>query len=158
MIDFVRVGTNISNLRKSNNYSQEDLAKKLYVTRQALSKWENGVSVPSIDSLLEICRIFAVSFEKLLGLNENAKIIVDENNIFKNHERNYVIKKIISGELCVIIPDVFYQFSPSERLVILKAIKDRILKTEIEDLWVKLTQSEQKYLGGMENEFKKSNN
>ena len=63
MIDFVKVGNRIQNLRKNSDLSQESLAEQLFITRQALSKWENGTSIPSIDSLLEISKIFNVSFE-----------------------------------------------------------------------------------------------
>ena len=65
MIDFVKVGNKIATLRKQKGLSQEELAEKLYVTRQALSKWENG-SVPSIDIVLQLAKSFDVSFEELL--------------------------------------------------------------------------------------------
>ena len=49
MIDFVKVGNRIQTLRRNSNLSQESLAEQLFITRQALSKWENGTSIPSID-------------------------------------------------------------------------------------------------------------
>ena len=45
-------------LRKQKNYTQEDLANKLHVSRQAISKWENGVSYPSMDILTSISKVF----------------------------------------------------------------------------------------------------
>lgn len=39
------------NLRKNNNLTQEEMAKKLFVTRQAVSRWENGETVPNVDTL-----------------------------------------------------------------------------------------------------------
>ena len=62
MIDFVKFVNLIQTLRRNINLSQESLAEQLFITRQALSKWENGTSIPSIDSLLEISKIFNVSF------------------------------------------------------------------------------------------------
>ena len=47
MIDFVKVGNRIQTLRKQSNFSQESLAERLFITRQALSKWENGTSIPT---------------------------------------------------------------------------------------------------------------
>ena len=54
-------------LRKKNNLSQEELAEKLFVTRQAVSRWENGETLPSTDILKMISRTFGVSINFLLG-------------------------------------------------------------------------------------------
>ena len=148
MIDFVKVGSRIAKLRKENKLSQEELAEQLFITRQALSKWENGTSIPSIDSLLEISKIFHTSFEYLLCLDDNEEIDVDEHDIFRGHERSFIINKIVNGELKVNIPDVFYQMSPTERLTILKAIRDKKISCNEQELIVKLTESEKKYLFG----------
>ncbi|MBE6536593.1 MAG: helix-turn-helix transcriptional regulator [Ruminococcaceae bacterium] len=149
MIDFVKVGARISEHRKRMGLSQEELAEKLYVTRQAISKWENGTSVPSIDTLCEISKMFKVSFEEILGLFDNEKIEVDKSNIFIGHDRSFIVSKIASGEIKVKLDEVFYQMSPAERMYILKHIKEGLLKARIDELWVKLTPSEQKFLGGM---------
>ena len=146
MIDFVRVGNKITEYRKQNMMTQDELAELLFVTRQALSKWENGTSVPSADTLLSLCKIFNVSFEEILCLDE--KIVIDNDNIFKGHERLFIINKIINQEIDLYLPDVFYQFSPSERMIVLKAIKEKKLKTNINELMVKLTNSEKVFLGG----------
>ncbi len=147
MIDFVKVGNRIQTLRKQSNFSQESLAERLFITRQALSKWENGTSIPSIDSLLEISKIFNVSFEYLLCLGDE-DVDVDPENIFNGHERNYIIQKIVQGKLDVNISDVIYQMSPTERLTILKALKEKKINCNYEELIVKLTESEKKYLFG----------
>ena len=148
MIDFVKVGMRIAEHRKRLGLSQEELADKLYVTRQALSKWENGTSVPSIDTLSQISKLFSVSFEELLGLFEKERLDVDENDIFRGHDRSFILSKIVSGEVKVKIHDVLYQMSPAERMYILKHLKEGKLKASPRELWVKLTPSEQKYLGG----------
>ncbi len=148
MIDFVRVGMQITSYRKKNKLTQDALAEQLFVTRQALSKWENGTGVPSTDTLLDLCRIFSVSIEELLCLNENKNLEVDPENIFYGHERTYIIDKLINQELNVCIPDIFYQLSPSERMRVLKAIRDGRLREDTHELYVKLTVSEQKYLRG----------
>ena len=58
---------NIKNLRKQKGYSQEQLADKLNVVRQTVSKWEKGYSVPDADMLEELADIFEVSVGDLLG-------------------------------------------------------------------------------------------
>jgi len=149
MIDFVQVGLNISKYRKEKKMSQDELAEKLFVTRQALSKWENGTSIPSIDTLLEIGKIFEISFEELLCLDKKEEIDIDPEDIFKGRDRNLVLKKIVNGELKLNIADVLYQLSPTERMAVLKAIKDKRISIEnVDDLYAKLTIYEKKYLGG----------
>lgn len=147
MIDFVQVGNKIAKYRKQKNMTQDELAEILFVTRQALSKWENGTSVPSTDTLLNLCKVFNVSFEEILCLDE--EIEIDEENIFHGHERLFIINKIINNEIDVNLANVFYQFSPRERMVVLKAIKEKRINTNINELVVKLTESEKKYLGGL---------
>ena len=155
MIDFVEVGNMIQNKRREMKLSQDELASKLYITRQALSKWENGTSIPSIDSLFELCKIFSKSFEEILCLNHSSPI--DPDNIFNGHERNFVIEQIISNKINVDVSDVLYQMSPSERLAIIKAVKEGKIKVDMEEFLVKLTKAEKRYLlGGNYYEIKKS--
>lgn len=149
MIDFVKVGARIAECRKKSGLSQEELAERLFVTRQAISKWENGTSVPSIDTLCEISKMFKISFEEILGLFDKEVLEIDENDIFRGHDRSFIVSKIVSGEIKVNIHEVFYQMSPAERMYILKNVKEGKLKTRMDELWVRLTPSEQRYLGGM---------
>lgn len=57
----------ILELRKSLNLSQDEFAEKLLVTRQAVSRWENGDTTPNIDTLKLIAKTFDVSVDHLLG-------------------------------------------------------------------------------------------
>lgn len=146
MIDFVKVGKRIADLRRSFGLSQDELAEKLFVTRQAVSKWENGMSVPSIDILSDVCRMFSVSFEELLGLFDNERPILDPDDIFRGHDRSFIVSKIAKGEIDVDLAAVFYQMSPAERMFLLKHVKEGILKVNMEDLSARLTPSEARYL------------
>lgn len=62
-------GENIQNLRKSYGLSQVELARKLGVTKQAVSNWENNNILPSIDMLIRIARFFSVSCDYLLEMD-----------------------------------------------------------------------------------------
>lgn len=57
----------IFELRTKNGLSQDELAEKLFVTRQAVSRWENGDTVPNTESLKLLSRLFNVSINTLLG-------------------------------------------------------------------------------------------
>ena len=62
----------IIELRKKNGWSQEELAEKLGVSRQAVSKWESGATQPELPKLIELSKIYQVSVDALLSL-EHAK-------------------------------------------------------------------------------------
>lgn len=147
MVDFVKVGERLAEYRRKAGLSQEELAARLYVTRQALSKWERGMSIPSIDTLCEISRMFSVSFEEILGLFEGETLSLPRNDIFRGHDRSFVVEKIVKGETNVVLEDVFYQLSPSERMYVLRHVKDGMLECNRAALYPRLTPSEQKYLG-----------
>lgn len=61
------IGTNIQQLRKAAGLSQEQLADMIGVSRQAVSKWETGQSLPDVDKLLLLCEAFQVSADELIG-------------------------------------------------------------------------------------------
>ena len=57
----------IVKLRNQNNMTQEELAEKVYVTRQAVSRWETGETTPNIEALKQLSALFNVSINTLLG-------------------------------------------------------------------------------------------
>lgn len=61
------LGKNIKNVRKSKKMTQEMLAIKLNVTRQTISKWENGLSIPDASSLEKLAEAFGISVQELMG-------------------------------------------------------------------------------------------
>lgn len=146
MIDFVKVGQTIIRLRKASEMTQGELASMLFVSRQALSKWELGVGTPSIDSLLSLCQIFHVSFEELLGLQMTPHESLNPEDIFDGRDHLYVIQHIIDGSYSVELSKVLPQMSPYERILILRAIKDETLKCEIKQLMPLLTVSERRFM------------
>ena len=70
---------NLKQLRKSKGLSQEELAIRLNVVRQTISKWEKGLSVPDADMLIKISEIFEVSVSELLGAKIEEKNEQDVN-------------------------------------------------------------------------------
>ena len=57
-------------LRRQRGYTQEELSRRLYVSRTAVSKWESGRGIPGIDSLKAISQVFGVSIDSLLSGEE----------------------------------------------------------------------------------------
>ena len=60
-------------IRKENNLTQEEFAQRLFLTRQAVSKYERGLSYPSIDTLKLISKEFNISISELLEVNKENK-------------------------------------------------------------------------------------
>ena len=61
---------NFTSLRKMLNISQETLAEKINVSRQTISKWETGESVPDIDKAIKLAEIFNVSLDDLINFKQ----------------------------------------------------------------------------------------
>ena len=93
-----KVGKLIKELRKKNNLTQADLAKKYGVTYQAVSKWENGINLPDITLLKEMSRDFNINIEDIL-----------EGEIKTNKRKNtpYIIGLVIVLLVVVIVLIVF---------------------------------------------------
>ena len=67
------IGAKIAELRREHNMKQDELAEMLGVTPQAVSKWENGASMPDISLLPKIAQIFGVTIDDLFGVNNTPK-------------------------------------------------------------------------------------
>lgn len=77
----------IINLRKKNGWSQEELAEKMNVSRQAVSKWEGAQSVPDLNKILLLSQIFGVSTDYLL------KDEIEEEEAEAQEETSYVVEE-----------------------------------------------------------------
>ena len=103
---------NIKTLRKTKGLTQDELAIRLNVVRQTVSKWEKGLSVPDAEMLQRIADVFEVNVSQLLGAaisqNENVDIIaeqlsrINEQLIVKNN-RSRKIWKTIGIILAIVI-------------------------------------------------------
>ena len=69
------LGERLYELRKSKNLSQEEVADKLNVTRQTVSKWETDESKPDFDKIIPICELFEIKSEELLTGNKEEVIV-----------------------------------------------------------------------------------
>ena len=73
----IEIANRLVNLRKSNNLSQEALAEKLGISRQAVSKWERAEASPDTDNLILLARLYHISLDELLKTED--EIPVPEN-------------------------------------------------------------------------------
>ncbi len=68
-------------LRKSNNYTQDDLAEKLGISRQAVSKWETGMTIPDLEVLLKISKLYDITINDILEPKIQPQRITDFEQI-----------------------------------------------------------------------------
>ncbi len=125
----MNLADNLKRIRKDNNLSQEQLAEKLGVSRQAVSKWESGQSYPEMDKVLQICSLFNLNINELI--NENIKE-VNEVKESKTISNKYVtsffdyLTKVVdmfsSMKIKQIVGCLFEQFVISMILLILFSI------------------------------------
>lgn len=90
------VGKNIKKFRQSQNMSQEELAERLNVTRQAISNWETGKTQPDIDTLHNISMILGVTIEELIYGTER-KTVITKTVINKEHTGDAAKKGLSFG-------------------------------------------------------------
>lgn len=92
-------------LRKQNQWTQEQLAEKLYVSRTAVSKWESGKGYPNIESLKAISKIFAISIDELLSGEELIAAAEIENRETLHNMYTSIIGLLdLLVVLCIILP------------------------------------------------------
>lgn len=80
----------LQELRKNRGLTQEELAETLYVSRTAISKWESGRGMPSIESLKAISKFFAVTLDDLLSSEELLVIAEDDHKQKEMHIRDLI--------------------------------------------------------------------
>lgn len=93
----MNIGDKLVELRKKKGLSQEDLAEKLNVTRQTISKWELNETSPNISQAKEISRLFNVSLDELVSNNINDILITKINKNDKS------LKVIMSFNIVMLI-------------------------------------------------------
>lgn len=90
----------LQELRKNKGLTQEELAAALYVSRTAVSKWESGRGLPSIDSLKQISAFFDVSIDDLLSADKALSLAEQEN---KARQRSFCDLLLGISDLCAIL-------------------------------------------------------
>ena len=80
---------NLQILRKQNGFSQEELAEKCQVSRQAIAKWESGESVPTIEKLIYLAGLYEVTLDELVG-----RIVIDKYAKVKEYIKEFAADDI----------------------------------------------------------------
>ena len=101
----MKFGENLKIIRKSKKMSQDDLAEKLNVSRQSVSKWETGESYPEMNNILELCKIFNIKINDLIHTDMSDISSLDEEvimNLVKFNEQKQKQVKSLSNVISLI--------------------------------------------------------
>lgn len=113
-------------LRKKNGWSQEELADQLDISRQSVSKWESGASIPDLERIVNMSQLFGVTTDYLLKdeieevafaegtapeVTEGRVVTVEEANVFLETTKKYASRIAPAVSLCVLSPTVLLWLS-----------------------------------------------
>ena len=132
-MDLIKIGKFISSKRKKKSITQSELAEKLFITDRAISKWENGICLPDVGTMPELCKILDITINDLfsgevVNMKENEKKL-EENLLEMTRQKEDRDKQLLHMEVVIglvtimmfITLTVIANFAPMEdwvRLVI----------------------------------------
>ncbi len=141
-MDNLKIGNYIQNLRKAQKLTQKELADKLNVSFQAVSKWETGESLPDTGILLDLCEILNTSVDKLL--NGGAIVARDRRmmrvaNVVEGFEHLEAVGKCF-GENCTFYTGMIEGINTKMNIDILEYLRDpntrRFMYVEVIIQWI----------------------
>lgn len=90
-------GDNLAKARKKAGLSQEELAEKMGLTRQTISKWETGASAPDVEELQRLCQALSASVEELICGEAGRKIKRERLDLFQCFFYGFLVVMFITG-------------------------------------------------------------
>ncbi|MBQ4447247.1 MAG: helix-turn-helix transcriptional regulator [Clostridia bacterium] len=141
-MDNLKIGNYIQNLRKAQKLTQKELADKLNISFQAVSKWETGESLPDTGILLDLCEILNTSVDKLL--NGGAIVARDRRmmrvaNVVEGFEHLEAVGKCF-GENCTFFTGMIEGINTKMNIDILEYLRDpntrRFMYVEVIIQWI----------------------
>ena len=111
------ISRNLKSLRKKNQYTQEDIAEKINVSRQSVAQWENGESTPDIESCIKLANLYNVKLDDLVNHSE------EKTGIAVPPKGKYFFGSVVVGERGqIVIPKearTIFNINTGDKLLIL---------------------------------------
>lgn len=157
MLNLEKISKKIIEKRKHIGMTQNELADALFVTRQAVSKWEMGKSLPSLEVLLEMTELFDVTIDYMLDGSDVKDD--DYQTMFMQYPRESVIYRFINSEnRNEQIGNIFYLLNTKERKQMIDQVLSGNLRLAIHNLWPYLSTVERRYvIGNMKSKYMDKN-
>ena len=111
------ISRNLKSLRKKNQYTQEEIAEKINVSRQSVAKWENGESNPDIESCIKLANLYNVKLDDLVNHSE------EQTGIGVPPKGKFFFGSVVVGERGqIVIPKearIVFNINAGDKLLIL---------------------------------------
>lgn len=109
----MKIGDQLKKARLDKNMTQEEVAEKIFVSRQSISNWENNKTYPDIGNVIALSDLYGISLDELLKGNDNfMKHLEESTDIVKSNKK--LIFFIILALLFMIVMAVFTSFLPEK--------------------------------------------
>lgn len=117
------LGERLFTLRKSKNLTQDDVAEKLKVTRQTISKWETNQSTPDFDKIVPLCELFKIGVEELLTGKKPEEKSENQNNLEKHKETVLTKQEVKEKSAKIVSSSIFIYIAAVAFLMIAIAVQ-----------------------------------
>lgn len=109
----MKIGDQLKKARLDKNMTQEEVAEKIFVSRQSISNWENNKTYPDIGNVIALSDLYGISLDELLKGSDNfMKHLEESTDIVKSNKK--LIFFIILALLFMIVMAVFTEFLPEK--------------------------------------------
>ncbi len=109
----MKIGDQLKKARLDKNMTQEEVAEKIFVSRQSISNWENNKTYPDIGNVIALSDLYEISLDELLKGSDNfMKHLEESTDIVKSNKK--LIFFIILALLFMIVMAVFTEFLPEK--------------------------------------------
>lgn len=130
----MKIGDQLKKARLDKNMTQEEVAEKIFVSRQSISNWENNKTYPDIGNVIALSDLYGISLDELLKGSDNfMKHLEESTDIVKSNKK--LIFFIILALLFMIVMAVFTSFLPEKVFLLaifgLAAILTGLIYSEI---------------------------
>lgn len=111
----MKLNEKIKYFREKKGYTQEDLASELLISRQSISKWENGINEPDIETIKKLCQIFDCSLAELI---DDDKTVVSSKEVKVEEKKKKLLHALIGGFIASVFLIVALVFAMDKEVVI----------------------------------------
>ncbi|WP_296127047.1 helix-turn-helix transcriptional regulator [uncultured Anaerococcus sp.] len=113
----MNIGDKLKQARLNKKMTQEEVADKLYVSRQSISNWENNKTYPDIGNVLALSDLYEISLDELLKGSDNfMKHLEESTDIVRSNKK--LIFYIIMGLVIMVVMAMFTEFLPEKVVLI----------------------------------------
>ncbi len=113
----MKIGDKLKKARQDKKLTQEEVAEKLFVSRQSISNWENNKTYPDIGNVIALSDLYQISLDELLKGSDNfMKHLEESTDIVKSNKKLIFI--IVIALIAMIIMALFTEFLPEKVLLI----------------------------------------